>query len=170
MQNEISVRQWQERFKAGDFNSQDLRTQCEAGWCGRTCRDSALAGHLKKIGKVVTGITDPFILDNYFVQFWNNRPFIGSPYDYVRFEPLKGAWSSKHFTVVLDGPHASKKWALYIEQCGYDELEFECRDVREMIPYINGIAPELQKGIAPVPPTPAPQEAHKSQKRKEPQR
>ena len=30
--NEMSVREWQERFRAGDFSSRDRAVQCEAGW------------------------------------------------------------------------------------------------------------------------------------------
>ena len=64
-QTEISIRQWQERFKAGAFDSPDLDTQCRAGWYDWFCQDRALAGRLKKIAKVVMGIASPFILDNY---------------------------------------------------------------------------------------------------------
>ena len=64
--NEMSVRTWQERFRAGDFSSRERAVQCEAGWYDWFCRDDALAGRLKKISGVVLGITDPFILDNYY--------------------------------------------------------------------------------------------------------
>ncbi len=53
--NEMSVRTWQERFRAGDFSSRDRAVQCEAGWYDWFCRDDALARRLKKISGVVLG-------------------------------------------------------------------------------------------------------------------
>ena len=62
---EMSVRQWQERFRSGDFSSKDRGVQCVAGWYDWFCLDVALAGRLQKLSKVVMGITDPYLLDNY---------------------------------------------------------------------------------------------------------
>ena len=147
--NEISVRTWQERFRAGDFSSRDRAVQCEAGWYDWFCRDDALAGRLKKISGVVLGITDPFILDNYYVWFKNNCPLDGPLYDDVRFEPLTGERDGKYFVVSLYSPHERMKWALITERYGYDAPEFECGNVRDMVKYINAIAPELAQGIQP---------------------
>ena len=138
--NEMSVRTWQERFRAGDFSSRDRAVQCEAGWYDWFCRDDALAGRLKKISGVVLGITDPFILDNYYVWFKNNCPLEGPLYDDVRFEPLTGERDGKYFVVSLDSPHEHMKWALVTERYGYDAPEFECGNVRDMVKYINAIA------------------------------
>ncbi len=147
--NEMSVREWQERFRAGDFSSRDRAVQCEAGWYDWFCRDDALAGRLKKISSVVLGITDPFILDNYYVWFKNNCPLEGPLYDDVRFEPLTGERDGKYFLVALDSPHERMKWALVTERYGYDAPEFECGNVRDMVKYINAMAPELAQGIQP---------------------
>ena len=116
---EMSVRQWQERFRAGDFSSRDRSVQCEAGWYDWFCRDEALAGRLKKLSGVVLGITDPFILDNYYVWFKNNCPVYGPLYDDVRFEPLSGERDGKYFVISLDSPHEQMKWALFTERYGY---------------------------------------------------
>ena len=152
--NEMSVRTWQERFRAGDFSSRDRAVQCEAGWYDWFCRDDALAGRLKKISGVVLGITDPFILDNYYVWFKNNCPLEGPLYDDVRFEPLTGERDGKYFVVSLDSPHEHMKWALVTERYGYDAPEFECGNVRDMVKYINAIAPELARGITCSPTNP----------------
>ncbi len=145
----ISVRQWQEQFRAGAFNDKSFETQCKAGWYDWFCQDDALAGRLKKIAKVVMGITEPFILDNYFVWFKNNCPMSGPLYDDVRFEPLSGERDGKYFLVTLNSPREKKKWALITERYGFGAPEFECRDVRDMVKYIDGMAHELEQGIQP---------------------
>ena len=147
--NEMSVRTWQDRFRAGDFSSRNRAVQCEAGWYDWFCRDDALAGRLKKLSSVVLGITDPFILDHYYVWFKNNCPVNGPLYDDVRFEPLTGERDGKYFLVALDSPHELNKWTLYTERYGYDAPEFECGNVRDIVKYINAIAPELAQGIQP---------------------
>ena len=147
--NEMSVREWQARFRAGDFSSRDRAVQCEAGWYDWFCRDDALAGRLKKLSSVVLGIKSPYILDNYYVWFKNNCPVNGPLYDDARFEPLVGERDGKYFVVSLDSPHEPARWSLYTERYGYDAPEFCSGNVREMTRYIDAIAPELAKGYLP---------------------
>ena len=146
---EMSVRQWQERFRAGDFNSRELAVQREAGWYDWFCRDDALAGRLKKLSKVVLGIKAPFILDNYYVWLKNNCPIAGPLYDDVRFEPLSRERDGKYFVVSLDCPHEFVKWVLYTQRYGYDAPEFCSGNVRDVVRYINSMAAELEHGIQP---------------------
>ena len=149
MKDNMSVRQWQEKFRAGAFDAKDRYTQCMAGWYDWFCQDNALAGRLKKIGRVVMGVTDPFIMDNFYVWFKNNCPVAGPLYDDVRFEPLSGECDGKYFVVALDSPHERAKWALVTERYGFDAPEFECGNIRDMVRYINSIGPELRQGIKP---------------------
>ena len=165
MRDEISVRQWQEKFRAGGFDSPDVATQCRAGWYDWFCQDRALAGRLKKIGKVVMGIKDPFILDNYYVWFQNNCPMSGPLYDDVRFEPLNGERDGKYFLVTLDSPHEKSRWVLYTERSGFKKPEFECENVRQMLRHINQLGRELSSDeIQPPQPSPA---VKKTPKKKE---
>lgn len=142
----ISVRQWQAMYRLGAFSSKDTATQCEAGWYDWFCRDDSLAARLKQIAPAVVGITDPFILDNFYVWFKNNCPCNGPLYDDVRFEPLSGERDGKYFLVVKDSPHEKAKWVLYTERYGFQEPEFQCGNVRDMIRYVNRLGPELQQG------------------------
>lgn len=145
----LSVRQWQEQFRAGTFESKDVRTQVRAGWYDWFCGDEALSGRLKKIARVVMGITDPFILDHYYIWFKNNCPMSGPLYDDVRFEPLSGERDSKYFVVSLDSPHDTQKWSLYTERHGFDRAEFECANIRDMIAYINDMGRGLGRDANP---------------------
>ena len=164
----VSVREWQERFRAGDFDAKDIETQLRAGWYDWFCRDSALAGRLQRIAPVVMGITEPAILDNYFVCFKNNCPLNGPLYDDVRFEPLEGERDGRYFLVALDSPHEKPghKWALTAERSGFDEAEFGCGNVREMCEYINDVAHELARVDRETPKESAPERTAQAHKRK----
>ena len=146
MREQISIRQWQELYRSGAFQSASLETQVRAGWYDWFCRDNALAGRLKKISGVVMGITEPAILDHYYVCFKNNCPLSGPLYDDVRFEPLEGDRCGRYFIVSLNCPYESQKWTLYTERHGFEEPEFACGNVREMMRYINDSGKELAKG------------------------
>ena len=175
MHETVSVRQWQELYRSGAFDSKDRTVQCEAGWYDWFCRDESLAGRLKKLAPMVMGVTDPFILDHYYVWFKNNCPAHGPLYDDIRFAPLTEArgGSGKYFLVTKDCLYEKAKWVLYTERYGLQEPEFQCANVREMIRYVNGLGRELEQG-APDPLRHAPSQARtpqaKTPKRKEAER
>ena len=149
MRKMLSVRQWQDLFRSGAFQDRSRETQIRAGWYDWFCADSALAGRLQRIGRVVMGITEPAILDNYYVWFKNNCPLDGPLYDDVRFEPLEGDRCGRYFVVSQDCPYEKQKWTLYTERGGFQEPEFGCQSVREMQGYLNEHGKELARETEP---------------------
>lgn len=147
--SEISVRQWQENYRAGAYVSKDVEAQRSAGWWRWHCRDDALAGRLKKAAPLVLGIKAPFILDNYTVWFTNERGGHGLIYDSVRFEMLSGPRDKNFFMVDLNNPRELIKWTLFTKRFGLYTAEYGCGHVRDMVQYINTMAQELEMGIRP---------------------
>lgn len=86
MRDEISIREWQARFAAGEFDDPDFRTQVEAGWYDWFCSDKSLAGKTKRFGRTISKIKDggKVDLDNMYVFFKNNCPCVGPLYDDFR--------------------------------------------------------------------------------------
>ena len=149
MSEMLSVRQWQDLFRSGAFQDRSRATQIRAGWYDWFCGDAALAGRLKQIGKVVMRITEPAILDNYYVWFNNNCPLNGPLYDDVRFEPLDGERCGRFFVVALDSPFEKQKWTLYTERNGFDAPEFSCDHVFELSKCLNSQGKSLAKITEP---------------------
>lgn len=150
MPEEISVRQWQEKFQAGVFDSKDLDTQRQAGWWDWHCHWDALAGRLKRIAPVVTGIREPIILDNYSLWFANVRSAgRKAVYDRVQFESLDDKSGEKIFRVEFGNPNDPNKWTLYTKRFGFAAPEYGCNRVRDMVQYISTMACELEQGIRP---------------------
>ena len=146
MEERISIREWQKRYKAGDYRSKERSVQCDAGWYDWFCKDESLAGRLRQLAPVIMGITEPYILDNYYLWLKNNCPVVGNLYDDVRFEPLSGERNGRYFLIMLNSPHEKKRWTLYTERKGFENPEFACDRVREMVGYLNRHGKEIWNG------------------------
>jgi hypothetical protein len=57
-QEEITVRQWIEKFNAGEYNDKETFVQIEAGWYDWFCRDESLPGKTKRLGNIVKKLKD----------------------------------------------------------------------------------------------------------------
>ncbi len=147
MPDEITVRQWQELYRAGAFVQDDSDVRELAGWTD--FYDPLANRKVQALAKLVMGITHPLILDKYRVYFVEHEPGEGPRHASVCFDPLTGEWSKRMFSVGLGGPLNREKWALFTQRYGEGEAEFECGHIRRMIHYIHAMAGELQQDIKP---------------------
>ena len=151
MQDEISVRQWLEKFHACLQGPKDFSAQFEDDWYDSFFSNNhEMRRRLSRFFRLITAITDPYILDNYYVWFYeHSMPLSGKPYDDIRFDPLSGDRNGQYFLVSLDRT-GRKKWSLCSERFGFIAPEFECGGVRSMAQYIDGMGQEFAQGIRPV--------------------
>lgn len=147
MGDDISVRQWQELYRAGAFEGDDQVARELAGW---DAFDDPLSDRrVISLSKLVLSITHPFILDNYRVFFSEGQPNVGWRYGSVCFFPLAKEQFHCLFSVDLDYPYAREKWALSTLRYGEGETEFECGHIRRMTRYIQVMANQLEQGVKP---------------------
>ncbi|MCR5185169.1 MAG: hypothetical protein K6C32_03715 [Bacilli bacterium] len=141
MKDRISINEWINKFLSGEFDSQDVRVQIQAGWYDWFCKDSSLANKTKKMGNIVRQVKrgGKVNLNDWYVWFKNNCPLNGPLYDDFRFASLETGdvqftiqinccWNKHRYSVYGRTPDGEGHW---------DEPLFESDSLKDLVKWLN---------------------------------
>ncbi len=143
MEEMMTIREWQGEYRRGMFDDASFKTQVRAGWYDWFCKDESLKKKTDKLAKIVNGITNDWMLDNFRIWFKNNCPCVGPLYDDVRFEPMDESLRDKqYFAISVDDKREDSKYSVFTARNDY-EKEVGFGNVKEVIAWINGWEKEV---------------------------
>ena len=141
MKDRISINEWINKFLSGEFDSQDVRVQIQAGWYDWFCKDSSLANKTKKMGNIVRQVKrgGKVKLDDWYVWFKNNCPLNGPLYDDFRFASLETG--DVQFTIQINCCWNKHRYAVYGRtpdgEGHWDEPLFESDSLKDLVKWLN---------------------------------
>ena len=141
MKDRISINEWINKFLSGEFDSQDVRVQIQAGWYDWFCKDSSLANKTKKMGNIVCQVKSggKVDLNNWYVWFKNNCPLNGPLYDDFRFANLETG--DVQFTIQINCCWNKHRYAVYGRtpdgEGHWDEPLFESDSLNDLVKWLN---------------------------------
>lgn len=141
MKDRISINEWINKFLSGEFDSQDVRVQIQAGWYDWFCKDSSLANKTKKMGNIVRQVKrgGKVNLDDWYVWFKNNCPLNGPLYDDFRFASLETG--DVQFTIQINCCWNKHRYAVYGRtpdgEGHWNEPLFESDSLKDLVKWLN---------------------------------
>lgn len=136
MSTEITVREWIQNFKAGAYDKPDFKTQCNAGWYDWFCRETALAGKTKKMGKIISRVKDnDKILDNMYVFFKNSCPMDYPLYDQFKFCDIE--FGEVIYCIDIDCGYHDYKYVVHGKEAEFKTPLFETDSVYDLAKWFN---------------------------------
>lgn len=131
----MTMREFQRKFRAGVFDETSVKTQCEAGWYDWFCKDTSLAAKTQKLGKVVCQLHNSakINVDTMYVFFKNNCPMQGGLYDDFRICDM--VTGDVIYNVSNNNPHEEIRtaWTVYGKENDFEKPLFQAKNVKALI-------------------------------------
>lgn len=148
---EIKVREWISKYKAGQYKSSKRSIQIAAGWGDWLCDESQLSKRLEVMADVIKQITSEYLLDNFFIWFKNGKIYDGedcTTYDDARFEPLNQKERDRLYFVIsfndLNSPY--RRYSFHTKRNNCD-AEFNTNTTSELLDYLLNYAKEIEQSV-----------------------
>ena len=137
MDKQIKLSEWIQRFKSGEFENKNTKTQIEAGWFDWFCRDTSLANKTKKMGNIIKQIKagGKVNLETSYVWFKNNCPLSGPLYDDFRIADIET--NNNLIVVQIDCFRNDSKYTVYERLDGFEKPVFQSNSSRELVKWLN---------------------------------
>lgn len=134
---ETSIKKWIARFQNNEFASRDRNTQINAGWYDWFCSHESLRNRLYKMGKIVSKVKEGGKVDmnNWYVWFKNNCPFVGPLYDDFRFADIETG--EVQFTISIDEKRTGHKYNVWGRRNQFKEPIIQFEDSRDLVKWLN---------------------------------
>lgn len=132
-----SVREFQRRFAAGEFDKKDFDTQVKAGWYDWFCSQKALANKTKRMGTIIKHIKEggKVDLDKTYVFFNNNCPAVGNLYDVFKICDLESG--EVVYVVECDCKRDGGRYVVFDMRVSYEKPVFTTESSRDLERWFN---------------------------------
>lgn len=137
MKNEINIREWDERFNDGKYESSDVQTQIEAGWYDWFCKDSSLVNKTKRMGNIIKQIKPggKVDLEKSYIWFKNNCPFNGPLYDDFRIADIESGTTL--LVIQIDNRANEFRYTVFARLNDFRTPVFSSNSFTEIIKWLN---------------------------------
>lgn len=136
-----SIREWQVQYARGDFNKNDFKTMCDAGWYDWFCKDTQLKSRLDKMAKIIMQLkmSDRVDIDKMGIYFKNNSPIYHPTYDDFRLYYINNSDKNEYVIEMISDAVKARYGANYaiFHKSNWKIPIYTCRTSAEVVKWLN---------------------------------
>lgn len=142
MINEITVREWIKNFNNGEYNILSEDTQSKAGWVSNFHNIDETYIRLRKLGYIISGITNDILLNYYTLKLYNYQYNLTTRkgfalYDAIILEPIDKNMFPDNYTIKISIKKPEEECLFNVTLVSWNKYarEFSCNEINML--YMN---------------------------------